>query len=387
MLNVHQALVKVLRNVKLSENIMDCDLTLATGKILREVIRTDRPYPPFNKSLMDGIGVSFEELKKGIIRFTIEKVIPAGVAQYALKDQEHCVLIMTGAVIPMRVDCIIPIEHVLIKNGVATIKNREHQQGQFIRYKGQDCKKGDTILKIGEQITPVHLGVLASVGKKTLKVTGNIKVAVISTGDELVDVDEPIQEHQTRLSNAYALKAMLDTTSFTETAKFHFKDDPVKLKKSLDRIIKQFDLIILSGGVSKGIHDHVPNVLKELKVTKVFHGVDQKPGKPLWFGISQKQKAVFALPGNPASTLVCAYRYIVPFLYKMAGGTYVPTMIDIKFARKPSGTGTIFIPVKNGDIIEHGGSGDFNAWAQADGFIEYDNTEQGPLRPYFSWRL
>ncbi len=386
MLNVDQAFRLVIKNAQPSK-IISCSLIASLGKILREDIHADRPYPSFNKSLMDGIGISFKEWLKGTRSFHVEKVIPPGCPQYHLKDLRQCVHIMTGAVIPKGVDCVVPIEHVLLKDNIAQLDDAICTRLQCIRHKGSDIKAGEVVLRQGEQLNPAHLGVIASVGKKTIHVTDHIKAAVVSTGDELVDIGFPIKSFQSRISNAYALKAVLESTSLAKVDMFHYGDDPRLLRSSIAKLIKKYDVIILSGGVSMGAFDHIPKVLEALHVRKIFHGVHQKPGKPFWYGISKEGKAIFALPGNPASTLVCAYRYIIPFLYKSAGGKYQQRSITLGEELKLSGTGTIFIPVKNDTIIKHGGSGDITAWAQADGFIEYDTRSKENIRSYFSWRI
>ncbi len=384
MLSVQKAFRIVLRHSRLTRDIA-CPLEDSVGKILRENIYADRPYPPFDKALMDGIAISYKSWKAGVRSFRIENIIPAGVPLKHLNDPACCVKIMTGAVVPREVDCIIPIERVKIKNDTAYILDQEIHPGQYIRRQGMDIEKGGMILKKGIKISPAHVGAIASVGKRSIKVSKSIRIMLVVTGDELVDVGVPIRSFQTRFSNAYALSAALESTALAVVDFAHVNDDIRDLRVYLKRSLEEYDLVVLSGGVSKGDYDHIPSVLKDLEVKAVFHGVNQKPGKPLWFGISKDKRPVFALPGNPVSSLLCAYRYIIPFLYSMAGGEYLQCFLNLDL--KIPSHGTIFLPVAKGKVLQHGGSGDIVSWAHAEGFIEYDQQDSSTLRPYFSWRI
>ncbi len=317
MKSVYEAQRVILANVK-PLPVISLALGKALGHVLREDIKSDRDQPPFNKSLMDGVAINSANNKRS---FPIEETITPGGKPYRLKDPNSGVRIMTGGALPQGCDSIIPIEQVSIENDVATLNDYvTFKPKQFIRYQASDAKKGQVLLKSGIQLLSVHLGVLASVGKAQVKVTAKPTVAVISTGDELVDVGKPIKPYQTRLSNSYALKGLLEQSAMIERVDvFHLKDNKVQMLKALTKILKDFDMIVLSGGVSMGDFDFVPTVLSQLKVKKLFHKVAQKPGKPFWFGITRDKKPVFALPGNPVSTQICAYRYIMPYLHQLFG--------------------------------------------------------------------
>jgi molybdopterin molybdotransferase len=265
---------------------------------------------------------------------------------------------------------------------------------QNIRFKGTDAKKGQLLIKSGCVLSTPHIGILASVGKSNVKVSVQPRVAIISTGDELVDVAKKPQDYQTRLSNNYALRALLESTQLAKPEIFHYPDNKKALLNSVAKNLKEFDMLILSGGVSMGEFDYVPEILTKLKVKRAFHKVAQKPGKPLWFGKTNSGKVVFALPGNPVSTQICAYRYVVPFLKKASGQKVVQKYVVVVPLPKVDSDLTTFLPVtfseKNGvgyaQIVPSGGSGDFSALAQADGFIEYEQSQK-TVWPYFSWRI
>ncbi len=370
-------------------------LTEAAGRLLREDIYSDRHQPPFDKALMDGIAIHTGAYDKGVREFVVEKVIAAGDKPYKLKKAEHCVQIMTGAVLPQGVNTVVPVEQVQIQTDMATLKDWTLiKPKQNIRFLGTDAKKGQLLIKAGGVIRAPHIGVLASVGKNTVKVTCQPKIAIISTGDELIAINKKPQDYQTRISNSYALKALIDSSQLATTEIFHYPDNKKVMLSGIAKNLKEFDILVLSGGVSMGEFDYVPEVLKVLKVNRLFHKVAQKPGKPLWFGKTNAGKIVFALPGNPVSTQICAYRYLIPFLRKLAGLKNDQTYVSLLQLPKVETDLTSFIPVqvseKNGvkyaQVVSTGGSGDFSALAQADGFIEYEQSRK-TLWPYFSWRV
>jgi len=366
--------------------IGSCAVKRACGRILREDITSDRDQPPFDKALMDGIAIVFAAWKKGERSFLLEGVIAAGQPGAGLKDRSHAVQIMTGAVVPKGCDCVIPIEQARINGGTAYLKEGiRPKPGQFIRRRGTDAKKGAVVLSKGMRLDPPRVGAAVSVGRQYVRVSKQPRVAVIATGDELVDIGRPIKTHQTRLSNSYSLQGLLVSSGLAKADIVHLPDDENILLANIRGILKKYDIVILSGGVSAGKFDYVPQVLKQLGVKVLFHKVAQKPGGPFWFGTTKTGKPVFALPGNPASTLVCAYRYVMPYLAKAAGAEVKKESIAVKGLPVLRSPLTRFLPVKDGKVVPTGGSGDFAALAKAEGFIEYDANKR-TLRPYFSWR-
>ncbi len=363
-------------------------LQKAIGRVLRENIISDRDQPPFNKSLVDGIAISFDTWQKGQRTFKLEATIPPGIAPKPLKNISNGVHIMTGAVIPKGCDCVIPIEQIHLEGDTAQSKDwtmiKKHQ---FIRHQAIDGKKGEILLKSGCRLWAPHIGIAASVGKVKIKVSVLPKIAVISTGDELVDIHKPIKQYQTRLSNSYAVQALLHQAQLGNVQIFHLRDNQKLMLQSIKNILGKFDVLILSGGVSMGEFDYVPKVLGQLGIKQSFHKVSQKPGKPFWFGIAKNGKPVFALPGNPVSTQICAYRYVIPYLKKASGLEVKQEFIPVLDRVNIQSDLTHFLPVAQGRLITISGSGDFASLAQADGFIEYESTKTQDLWPYFSWRV
>jgi molybdopterin molybdotransferase len=377
----------ILHNAKLFP-IENVPLQKAVGRVLRENIISDRDQPPFNKSLADGIGISFDTWQKGQRTFNVEAVMSPGKASKPLKNISNCVHIMAGAVVPKGCDCIIPIEQINLEGDTAQAKDwtmiKKHQ---FIRHQAADGKKGEILLKSGCRLWAPHIGIAASVGKVKIKVSILPKIAVISTGDELVNIRKPIKQYQTRLSNSYAVQALLNQSQLGDVQIFHLRDNQKLMLQSIKNVLKKFDVLILSGGVSMEEFDYVPKILNQLGIKQSFHKVSQKPGKPFWFGLAQNGKPVFALPGNPVSTQICAYRYVIPYLKKASGLEVKQEFIPVLDRVNIQSDLTHFLPVAGGRLITISSSGDFASLAQADGFIEYESHKDQNLWPYFSWRV
>ncbi|WP_139958937.1 molybdopterin molybdotransferase MoeA [Flavicella sediminum] len=362
------------------------------GKVLKETIVADRDFPPFDRVCMDGIAISAAAFENGKRSFLIEGVQAAGSPQMTLENFENCLEVMTGAVLPKNTDAVIPYELIAIENGMATVSVSSVVSLQNIHVKGKDRKINDILIHENTCITAAEIGVLATVGKSYVKVLRQPKVMIISTGNELVGVDEVPLEHQIRRSNVFSLVSLLSVLQIkADTA--HLPDDKESLKENISQFLKNYDTLLFSGAVSKGKFDYIPEVLNELGVEKLFHKVKQRPGKPFWFGrsavlstseleedknTSKKQTVVFAFPGNPVSTYVNCLKYFYPWYKKSMGMSLDLPIAKLSedFAFKPSMT--YFLQVKllqeNGVLIAvpqtGNGSGDLANLVEADAFIE-----------------
>ena len=395
MLTVQEAQRLILKQAKL-QSCVKVPLDKALGKVLREPIKADRDQPACSKSAMDGIAIAYAAWLSGCRWFKQEAIVPAGIEPKSLCNKKACVKIMTGACLPKGVDTVIPIEQVNLEGKVATVlASTKVVKGQYVRNKGADARKEHVLIPSGVKLEAPHIGVAASVGKNCLKVSKPVSMMVISTGDEIIPIDRQPKAYQVRQSNAYALKALLEATQLAKVDLCHLNDNKKTMQQRLKKIINSYQMVILSGGVSKGDYDYVPEVLKSLGVKEIFHRVNQKPGKPLWFGTKEKQCLIFGLPGNPVSTLICAYRYLVPLLNVQAGLRWEKTFIKLIGKLPLPKNGLIeFLPIKRvclngvegGSLIPINNSGDFSALIKGDGFIEYGNQTTS-LRPYFSWRV
>lgn len=348
----------------------------AMGRILAENIIADRNFPPFNRATKDGIAINYDAIEKGKTTFNIEGVLAAGMPSQQLKDTYNCIEIMTGAVVPDNADTVVMYEHVVIENGFATL-SKIPTKGQDIHLNGSDQKKGDLILKKHCTISAAEIGVLAAVGKGSVLVRTLPKVAIVSTGNELVEVLDIPLPHQIRKSNIHTLFAALSQEDIVPT-KLHLPDEKASIKKALYHTLKEHNVVLLSGGVSKGKFDFLPEVMEELGVEKIFHGVYQRPGKPFWFGLQRETKTmVFSFPGNPVSTFANYNVYFKDWLKKSLGVPLPKVDVILKEAVAVKGDLTLLLRAKLGlnrghlvaTLVKENGSGDLCSLVNTDGFI------------------
>ncbi|MDH3747722.1 MAG: molybdopterin molybdotransferase MoeA [Gammaproteobacteria bacterium] len=370
------------------------------GRILQESVNAERDQPPFDRVMMDGIAIAHAEFATGQRTFEIQAMQAAGDEALQL-DAGKAIEIMTGASLPIGADCIIPIERVTINEAGAHVEaNYATEVNQFIHPRGSDHKKDTELLKPGTRVTPMDIAIIASCGLPEVTVAKQPAISVISTGNELVAAGEPIEAHQVRLSNGPAVIAMLESHGYTDSAHEHIIDEPALLRDKLTAHLSKSDVLILSGGVSMGKADYVPEVLSDLGVTVNFHKISQRPGKPMWFGMGPDAQAVFALPGNPVSTLVCCRQYVIPALHHMSGMNaaapqFASLTQDISF-NPPL---TNFLPVRllsnaAGQVlampVHTNTSGDFASLSGTDGYVElaHEQTEftSGTTVPLHRWR-
>ncbi|MDH3490554.1 MAG: molybdopterin molybdotransferase MoeA [Gammaproteobacteria bacterium] len=352
----------------------------ANERVLRQVVRAERDQPPFDRVMMDGIALACADLGRGVREFPVQATQAAGDPVLSLQPG-GCIEIMTGASLPENADCIVPVERISVKNGIAIIEDGyEARSGQFIHPRASDHAAGTHLLSPGKRISPMDIAIIASCGLTEVEVSRQPVVRVISTGNELVPPGAPIEAHQVRLSNGPAIQAMLRERGYTNCDHDHLLDDLDELRERIAAHLAEADVLILSGGVSMGKADFVPGVMAELGVNVVFHKVSQRPGKPMWFGIGPNEEAVFALPGNPVSALVCCRQYVIPALAAASAATPLPPEFavlagDITFEPDL----TCFQPVRlvssaAGQVlampVKTNTSGDFTALSATDGYVE-----------------
>lgn len=415
MLSVQQA-ENIIFNHKIDLNVTPngvwqegIPLMQSLGRVLAEDLVADRDFPPFDRVTMDGIAIRFEDFKNGYPQFKIEGIQAAGMPQLTLPNYPSpiahypCMEVMTGAMLPIGCDTVIRYEDLKIENGIAEILIQTIDYQQNIHKKGVDRKTQEVLVLRGCLITAAEIATAATVGKAQVQVVRLPKTAIISTGDELVKVFETPLPHQIRRSNVFAIEAMLSELKI-EPQLFHFNDDETAIAEGLNKILNEYELVILSGAVSEGKFDFVPKVLDNLGVEKLFHKVAQRPGKPFWFGIKQANKnhsqtVVFALPGNPVSTFLCAYRYVLPYVKLCLGLNKIPqeyAVLSENVVFKPNLTYFLQVKLINTEgvlwakPIAGGGSGDLANLNNADGFLELpqgrDLFEKGETFPVITYR-
>jgi molybdopterin molybdotransferase len=356
-------------------------LSQCVGRILRQDVFAERDNPPFDRVCMDGIAVDRNSLARAARRFTLEGTQPAGAPPMTLQDSGHAIEVMTGAILPQHTDVVIPLEQYSLDRGVATLTGEvDGTPFRNVQRRGEDGRLGSLMLKSGLLLGAPEIAVAASAGLAHLQVSADPTFMIISTGDELVEPGEAIAEHQVRRSNAYAMMATLRSRGFQRVGNDHVIDDEARLQQRLSLHLATHDVLILSGGISMGKFDLVPKVLSQLGVREVFHGVAQRPGKPMWFGVGSKGQAVFGLPGNPVSTLICLIRYIITALSAAAGATRTPQeRLALSAPLTFDLPLTLFMPVST--VPDEWGrpwvkprptntSGDFLSLVGTDGFIE-----------------
>jgi molybdopterin molybdotransferase len=397
MISVQEATRIILSNAT-SYGVETLPLLQAAGCFLRQDLVADRDFPPFDRVAMDGIAICYEAFRAGRRVFPIEGLQAAGAPQLSLAGAHACLEVMTGAMLPAGTDTVIRYEDLEISKGQATMQVEDVQPGQNIHRQGSDRRQGETVVRAGCFVSPAEIGVAATIGQMHLRVAKLPRVAIISTGDELVGVEEMPLPHQIRRSNNYAIATALSRWGVGAPL-LHLKDEKTDIETKLRHCLRHFDALLLSGGVSAGKLDFVPEVLDALGVEKLFHKVSQRPGKPFWFGKSPDGPVVFALPGNPVSSFVCTLRYFQPWLRQGLGLSafeerYAVLMEDYFF--KPNLT--YFLQVKtewrkDGSVVAvpvtGGGSGDLANLVDADAFLELPRDRQDfrageafPLIPY-----
>jgi molybdopterin molybdotransferase len=333
---------------------------------------------------MDGYAVRAADLQgDSLTDLTITGYQAAGMIAQALDEPSTAIEIATGAVLPLGADAILPYEDTVKKGDrVHLASGVSCTVGQNIHRTGSDVASGTELVPPGTLLTGREIALAATVGAARLSVAARPAIAVVATGDELVEVDAPvIAPHQIRRSNDHALRAALAQSHLaSRIERFHLRDHRPDITQQLRHILAEFDVTVLTGGVSKGQRDYVPEVLSELGVTEHLRGVAQRPGKPLWFGTTPRQTPVFALPGNPVSTYTCLHRYVLPALRQMTGMS--PTASEtvvlnaaVEFAKPLS----FLLPVSvqtspagqlDAQPLPFNTSGDLGGLLRTDGFVE-----------------
>ncbi len=368
------------------------------GRVLRQPVHAERDAPPFDRVTMDGIACSASGLSARTFR--IAGVQPAGTPAQTLPTPAECIEVMTGAMLPIGCDTVVPIEQLQLQDGRATLAaGCVPEPWRYVHRRAADARAGDRLLDSGVLLGAPEIAVAASAGFAALVVSRLPRIAVISTGDELVEPGVAIAAHQVRRSNTHGLAAALRLAGFAPATDLHLPDDLPALESAFARALRENDVLVLSGGVSAGRFDHVPAALAAAGVRRVFHGVAQRPGRPMWFGIGPDGQAVFALPGNPVSVLVCLARYVIPAL-KARSGARAQARTEVVLDQPCQGDArlTVFLPVTlrydregraRATPRPTGGSGDFLTLAGTGGFVELPpgtvSRPAGTTAPYWRW--
>jgi molybdopterin molybdotransferase len=367
--------IELLKNITIPFRTEKMPLAKTLGMNIAEKIVADRDFPPFDRVMMDGIAV------KDITAPTwkIEGILFAGEPVKAIKKTDGALEIMTGATAPRGTEAIIKIEDLSMEKKIATyIGKTPLEKGQHIHLQGADAPAGSVLVKKRTKIGPVEIAIAATVGKAHIEVESKPHVHIFSTGDEIVGLHETPKDHQIRSSNVMMLKSVLLSKGFKANSS-HLPDSAEKIKASIDKALDSNDIILLSGGISAGKKDLIPGILAEAGFETVFHKISQKPGRPLLVATRPDGKVVFAFPGNPISTLTCFWVYFLPWV---SGEWPEYNVKEIKFLPKPSAELDQWIPVENGEVLAHNGSGDLISWSRADGLVWQKAGDKAKKLPY-----
>jgi molybdopterin molybdotransferase len=319
MISFDEALNNILSHIH-ALGLEKVSLLESLGRVIAEDIHAPRNIPPLDNSAMDGYALRVEDIQKASpnhpIRLEVIEDLPAGSISKKKLESGKAIRIMTGAPVPEGADTVIPVEETKKENGFVLIL-KQVALGENIRKSGEDVKKGDRVISKGDTIRPAEVGMLASVGRSFISVYQRPLVAILCTGDELVDVDGDLDEVKIISSNSYTLTAQVKDCGAIPVQLGIARDRREEIEEKLRQGIRA-DVLISSAGISVGDYDFVKDVMKNLGTKMVFWKVAMRPGQPLAFG-TIGGKPVFGLPGNPVSSMISFEQFVRPSLLKMMG--------------------------------------------------------------------
>jgi molybdopterin molybdotransferase len=378
MISFEEALAKVLACAPLPQT-ESLPLVHSLGRILAKDISSDRDLPPFDRVAMDGIAICLVEDHPNPSVWEIQATVQAGSAAPPLKGPEFCLEITTGAALPPECHAVIPYEHLQIEGKQAKmLPGHSFKAFQNIHQKGSDKKSGETLVPSGMRINPGTLAIAATVGLDPIEVYRQPSLAIVSTGSELVPIDQTPNPSQIRKSNDLMVASICQAWA-SPLQCLHCADDYATTLQTLEHAAQQHQVLVTLGGVSKGKYDFVTPAVKALGWTIHFHGVNQKPGKPLLFA-TKGEKILLGFPGNPAAAFMAAHLYLLPLLKKMSKAA--PREPGTAFLSEPyllKGGRPKFqealVSIKNGlciaQVLGSNGSGDLTQFAKANALLYF----------------
>jgi molybdopterin molybdotransferase len=319
MISFEEALHKILSSIQ-PLGLEKVQLLESLGRIIGEDIYAKRDIPPLDNSAMDGYALRFEDIRESSkdhpVRLEVIEDLPAGFVSKKTIEKGQAIRIMTGAPIPKGADTVVPVEETRKEHGFTFIL-KAASLGENIRRSGEDVKKGERVISKGDLIRPAEVGMLASVGRSSVLIYQKPLIAILCTGDELVDVDGNLEESKIISSNSYTLAAQVKDCGAVPVQLGIARDRKEEIREKL-RQGTRADVLISSAGVSVGDYDFAKDALSDLGMEMAFWQISMKPGKPLAFGTIQG-KPVFGLPGNPVSSMISFEEFVRPSLLKMMG--------------------------------------------------------------------
>lgn len=386
-----QALARLLENTPVL-SIERIPIAAAAGRVLRQSIVADRDFPPFDRVMMDGYALRLRDLTASM-QFRVVGAAPAGAPAASLPAEPGtCLEIMTGAPLPAGADCIVPVEETTRDNDTISIAGEfKSSPRAFIHRAGSDASAGEVLLESGTLLDGRAIGIAASCGAAVLEVSRLPRLAILATGDELVGVEQTPLPHQIRQSNAHALASSLARAGYPVSTSLVIGDSEMD-RLSAAALPATHDWCLITGAISKGARDFVPAWLESLGCRKLFHGVAQRPGKPLGCWIAPSGGVILALPGNPVSALTGLHAFVLPGLAAASGRKSAPPLqVTPGPGVDPASTMTIHLPValEPGLVARAaapGNSGDFIGLRASDGFVTIPPGATSPISlPFTPW--
>ena len=377
-----QALTVVLDSVK-NYGLDTVSIFDSVNRVLAQPVYADRDFPPFNRVAMDGVAIDSKGLLNSNLKFKIQATQGAGEEALSLKDSTYAIEIMTGAVLPCGCDLVVPYERLELREKTVVLDSDSWAPWKNIHRQGSDQKKGNLLIEKGTLIRSSHISILATVGLTKVSVEALPKIAVVSTGDELVGIDLEPLPHQIRMSNSVFLQADLKHRYGVAADLFHLKDDFEYLNTKVSELLDLYDVLLFSGGVSMGKFDFLPKVFSLNSVEEHFYKVAQRPGKPLWFGAGENS-VVFGFPGNPISTFTCYHYYFRKWLDRCLNISRKKQSAvlseTIEFKPDLDLFQLVSLNKSNGEImaspIKGSGSGDLTVFSKAEGILVLNRGQE-----------
>jgi molybdopterin molybdotransferase len=360
------------------------DPTRALGRIVAEDVRADRNYPPFNRSTRDGFALRAADATKPGAKLRLIGESRAGVSFAGMVEPGTCVQIMTGAAMPRGANSIVMNEHARIE-GESVVLDEAAREGAHFVLEGQETRVGESVITRGKRLSYAELAIAAQVGRSKLVVAKKPRVAILSTGDELVSVEQTPTKYQIRNSNNVSLAAQVTLAGgepvMLGTAPDNLEELRARIRQALDA-----DIVTITGGVSVGKYDLVEQVLREMGAEFYFDAVAIRPGKPAVFGFCNG-KPVFGLPGNPVSTMVTFELFVVPGIELLSGHKPHPlALLKAKLAHPLNEKPPLahFLPARVSwpqgeavvEAIHWEGSGDIGSVVKGNCFLVVHETRQ-----------
>jgi molybdopterin molybdotransferase len=381
-LTFEQALAEVLlRAGSCALDVETVELLTGSGRVLGAAVVVDRDQPPFDRSTRDGYAVRADGIGAAL---KVVGSVRAGErwSGDALGEGE-AIEIMTGAPLPAGADAVVMVEHVRVEEGLLRVEaGRLLRVGENVVARGIEARAGSVVLPVGRVLGAAEIAVAASCGLTSVEVFVRPKVAIVATGDELVELDQPMEEWQIRNSNSYALAALVNGEGGIGERHAVARDTLEDLRERIAEG-RGSDLLLLSGGVSMGKYDLVEQVLTEFGAEFFFTGALIQPGKPVVFGRVPKDSGwtyFFGLPGNPVSTQVCFHLFVAPLLRALSGRSEVaPRFVEARLAEEVKGGARVtrFLPAELAGgwdgvdvrVVGWQGSGDMAANARGNCYV------------------